>query len=71
MYSWQMNFFCYTGHGSEISLSLLESTGSVLDVFTAETRPLFDVFFGRYIARPVGDSFLGFTTEFKGQETEG
>ena len=29
MYSWYVNFFCYNGHGSEVPLSLVESTGSL------------------------------------------
>ena len=40
-----MNFFCYTGHGSEVSVNLLESTGSVLEFYTVEAGSLFDVFF--------------------------
>ena len=71
-----MSFFCYTGHGSEVSLSLLESTGSILEFFTVETRPLFDVFFRGYIAKVEDQAIsevclLGFNTELKGQETEG
>ena len=43
--------FCYTGHGSEVSLDLLESTGSVLEFYTVEARSLFDVYFRGYIAK--------------------
>ena len=46
-----MNFLCYTGHGSEVSLSLLDSTDSVLEFFTVEIRSLFDIFFKGYIAK--------------------
>ena len=46
-----MNFFCYTGHGSIVSVNLLESTGSILEFHTVETRALFDVFFRGYIAK--------------------
>ena len=43
--------FCHTGHGSEVSLNLLESTGSVLEFFRVETRSFFYVFFRGYIAK--------------------
>ena len=46
----KMNFSCYTGHGSELSLNLQVSTGSVLEFSTVETTALFDVFFRGYIA---------------------
>ena len=46
-----MRFLCYTGHGSEVSLDLMESTGSILEFFTVETMPLFDVSFRGYIAK--------------------
>ena len=51
MYTWWVTFSRYTGDGSEVSsLNLLESTGSVPEFFTIESRPLFDVFFRGYIA---------------------
>ena len=34
-----------------MSLSPLESTGSILEFFTVKTRPLFDAFFRGYIAK--------------------
>ena len=40
-----MNFFCYTGHASKVSVNLLESTDNILEFYTVETRSLFDVFF--------------------------
>ena len=46
-----MNFFCYTGRGSEVSVSLLEPTDSVLGFFSVETRPLFDTFLRGFMAK--------------------
>ena len=43
--------FLITGHSSEGSLNLLESTGSVLAFFTGKTRPLFDAFFKGFKAK--------------------
>ena len=36
VYSWYMGFFCSNGHGSQVSLGLLESTGSVLQFITVD-----------------------------------
>ena len=44
-----MNFFCYTGHDSELSLNLQLPTSSVLELSTVEATPLFDVLFRGYI----------------------
>ena len=57
-----MNFFCYTGHGSELTTESTKSTSSVLEFSAVETMPLFDVFLRGYIAkvktRPIGEACL-------------
>ena len=45
-----MNFLRYTGHGFNLFVNLLESTGSVLEFYIVKTSSLFDVFFKGYIA---------------------
>ena len=45
------DLFCYNGHGSEVPMSLLESTSSLLEFFAIETRPSFDVFVRGYMAK--------------------
>ena len=45
-----MNFFCYTGDGSEFTTKSTKIY-SVLEFSAVETTPLYDVFFRGYIAK--------------------